>query len=444
MAYTVLDSKNIDKKKNIYTFGGSGTKPERDDIAENSKLIDYSSGEKFYYDPSKAAGSKWQPDKEPSGGSGGGSLPANFPAEAVANANKFLGFDANGDYAAKDAPSGGAETITVAFTYDDQEDEWSANKTVSEISAAKTAGKEIVAAIELDDVDYKIPFASMYHDSKEDEDVISFSGTIASGEEPMVATICGNDSHWNVSYYTPANEVDMYNRYEPFIVTLTETEESDAIVRTADKSLAQIIAAKEARRPVVCRYEPLVDEGGLALTYDIPCAYAETIEIQEGVSGSAAQFAGTVSIDGEHANSIIITVYEDDGSDVWSLDIESLEKELPEINSSVYGKFLRVDSSGHSVWDATSIIVTFTESSGTYTGNATYSQVLAAYKAGKNIVLNPANLTLTVMGAVDLTNESANEIYLYVLDVIAIAQGSGSYITALSGAPNDNVSISAS
>lgn len=110
MAYTVLDSKNINKTKNIYTFGGSGTKPERDDIAENSKLIDYSSGEKFYYDPTKAAGSKWQPDKEPSGGgSSGGGLPINFPTESAANANKLIGFDENGNYAAKE---GGESTPT--------------------------------------------------------------------------------------------------------------------------------------------------------------------------------------------------------------------------------------------------------------------------------------------------------------------------------------------
>lgn len=138
MAYTVLDSKNIDKKKNIYTFGGSGTKPERDDIAENSKLIDYSSGEKFYYDPSKAAGSKWQPDKEPSGGgSGGDSLPENFPAEGAGNANKFVGFDENGDYTAKDAPEEipsitgkNGKILGVTLNQDDEEQsEWVDAKT---------------------------------------------------------------------------------------------------------------------------------------------------------------------------------------------------------------------------------------------------------------------------------------------------------------------------
>lgn len=146
MAYTVLDSKNINKTKNIYTFGGSGTKPEREDIAENSKLIDYSSGQKFYYDPSKAAGSKWQPDKEPSGGSSGGEgLPADFPAEGSENANKFIGFDANGDYTAKDVPSGGgAEKFVVTIT---DNAGVTSNKTVAEILAAKAAGKDVVASV---------------------------------------------------------------------------------------------------------------------------------------------------------------------------------------------------------------------------------------------------------------------------------------------------------
>lgn len=155
MAYTVLDSKNIDKKKNIYTFGGSGTKPEREDIAENSKLIDYSSGQKFYYDPSKAAGSKWQPDKadkEPSGGS----LPDNFPEEDAANANKFVGFDENGDYTAKE---GGGGSLPANFP---EEDISNANKLIgfdasgnydSVLSSQITQFDPLIVRMSLDDPD---------------------------------------------------------------------------------------------------------------------------------------------------------------------------------------------------------------------------------------------------------------------------------------------------
>ena len=154
MAYTVIDSKNIDKKKNIYTFGGSGTKPERDDIAENSKLIDYSSGQKFYYDPTKAAGNKWQPDKEPSGGSGG-SLPANFPTESAANANKYVGFDENGDYTAKEGGGGGGGGGQCIVTFSGADIEAgtvdSADKTLEQIAEAIAAGKPVVGFVSSED-----------------------------------------------------------------------------------------------------------------------------------------------------------------------------------------------------------------------------------------------------------------------------------------------------
>lgn len=80
-------------------------------------------------------------------GGGGGSLPADFPAEGSANANKFIGFDANGDYAAKDAPSGGAEKFIVTLTQDEQTEEWTFadGATIADIAAADEAGKIVVA-----------------------------------------------------------------------------------------------------------------------------------------------------------------------------------------------------------------------------------------------------------------------------------------------------------
>lgn len=189
MAYTVLDSKNINKTKNIYTFGGSGTKPERADIAENSKLIDYSSGEKFYYDPTKAAGSKWQPDKEPSGGgSSGGGLPINFPTEGAANANKFVGFDASGNYTAKEGGSGGGR-MEVTFSGVNWEDGTvsHADKTIEEIVAAIRAKKDVVGFFSEPDKigDVWIPLISLSEEEEEEEgDVesethfyLTFSGT---------------------------------------------------------------------------------------------------------------------------------------------------------------------------------------------------------------------------------------------------------------------------
>ncbi|MBP5710563.1 MAG: hypothetical protein J6W84_06260 [Bacteroidales bacterium] len=82
-------------------------------------------------------------------GGSGGSLPANFPEEGVANAGKFIGFDASGDYTAKDAPSG-AEKFVVTLTEDDSgaETVWTADKSAEEIAEAKEDGKIVVATMQ--------------------------------------------------------------------------------------------------------------------------------------------------------------------------------------------------------------------------------------------------------------------------------------------------------
>ena len=82
--------------------------------------------------------------------SSGGGLPADFPAEGIANADKFLGFDNSGDYAALDAPSG-AEKFVVTLTDDDSggEDVRTADKTIAEIVEADSNGAYIVAAAEI-------------------------------------------------------------------------------------------------------------------------------------------------------------------------------------------------------------------------------------------------------------------------------------------------------
>lgn len=78
---------------------------------------------------------------------GGGGLPEDFPAEGLENAGKFIGFDASGDYEAKNAPSGGADKFYVTLTEDDSgaETVWTADKTIAEIVEAYEADQVVVA-----------------------------------------------------------------------------------------------------------------------------------------------------------------------------------------------------------------------------------------------------------------------------------------------------------
>ena len=106
-------------------------------MPENSICHEIDTGKHYYL-----ANGEWHQLPARGGGEG---LPDNFPAEGSANANKFLGFDANGDYTAKDAPSGGgAEKFVVTIT---DNAGVTSNKTIAEILAAKAAGKEVVAHV---------------------------------------------------------------------------------------------------------------------------------------------------------------------------------------------------------------------------------------------------------------------------------------------------------
>lgn len=261
MAYTVLDSKNIDKKKNIYTFGGSGTKPERADIAENSKLLDYSSGEKFYYDPTKAAGSKWQPDKEPSGG---GSLPANFPEEGAANANKFVGFDANGDYTAKEGGSGGGQFV-VTFSDVDFEHGTigSADKTYAQVLAAVAAGQNVVAS--LSGTGFLIPVAQATNGFP-----IKFSNaTYADTELLATVTLASDESTgFSISPLTSVsllvNELTtLQNNLAPLIVNLTLDGTGDTPVLRGSATYGAIKDAQFAGKHVILKGS-LEDKGDFA------------------------------------------------------------------------------------------------------------------------------------------------------------------------------------
>lgn len=190
MAYTQWESRNIDKKKNIIEFRGTGDKPTGNYIGENSTLLDYESGNKFYWKDGT-----WKPLKESSssGSSGGEGLPADFPAEGSENANKFIGFDANGDYTAKDAPAGGgAEKFVVTLTQEN--DTWTADKTIAEIIAADAANKVVVAKYPVGaGVNIEIQLSSV--DETQDVTAAIFIGIDVFSENKSVVSVeCINQS----------------------------------------------------------------------------------------------------------------------------------------------------------------------------------------------------------------------------------------------------------
>ena len=152
---TIKNVTNIDGKSAVYDFVGNSeeTKPAGANIGENSTFTELDTGNQFY-----RKGNTWATMKAPGGSSSGGSLPANFPTESAANANKFVGFDANGDYEAKNAPSSD-EKFFVQLTYDDNEGEWSANKTFAQIVAADAADKIVIVKAYVAQLEIELEFA---------------------------------------------------------------------------------------------------------------------------------------------------------------------------------------------------------------------------------------------------------------------------------------------
>lgn len=116
-------------------------------MGENSKFKENDTGDWYFLHDGE-----WEKMAKPSGGGSGGeggSLPANFPAEGSANANKFVGFDENGNYDALEAPEGGGGLFEVTFSDIDLENGTvgTVDKTFAEISAAVASKKQVDAIV---------------------------------------------------------------------------------------------------------------------------------------------------------------------------------------------------------------------------------------------------------------------------------------------------------
>lgn len=217
-------------------------KGERPSWAQDGDMLEeFGEGGKAYVCSRDAKGRiKWTEkadwDRQTGGGSSGGGLPADFPAEGIANANKFLGFDENGDYAALDAPSG-AEKFVVTLTQEN--DTWTADKTVAEIVAADADGEIVECVCSYQGLSSRLQLSAI-QEIEEDYAPI-FAGTIHDGEGLYVLNAIGFDDDWGfLSTPIPTSS------NAPLIVTLTES--GGAI--TGDKTYQEVKEARLAGRPV--------------------------------------------------------------------------------------------------------------------------------------------------------------------------------------------------
>ena len=239
-------------------------------VPDNSICHAIDTGKKYYF-----ANNAWHEAPARGGSSEDSGLPDNFPAEGAGNANKFLGFDANGDYTAKDAPSGGgAEKFVVTLTQDEQTEEWTADKTIAEIVAADAAGKIVVATAMIDKLDFEFEFAKTSVFSLEDDgatiSVAMFSAVFCEEQDKaefysIVGMNQGEGDEWSFVASNNSAELPSYDSSNngqvlgvssgslawvasnaPMVVTLTE---SGGTI-TGDKTYQEVKEARLAGRPV--------------------------------------------------------------------------------------------------------------------------------------------------------------------------------------------------
>lgn len=160
---------------------------------------------------------------------------------------------------------------------------------------------------------------------------------------------------------------------EKFTVTLTKSSGT----WTADKTIAEIVAAVNANMVVECI--------AIGLS-DYPLHFVPVVATTaEGVS--AVGFYGVFGLDGNYKVYMLVGTNQG-GSDYFFDDPTSL---APPYTSSDYGKVLTAAAGGHPVWAESNapLIVTMTEDQntpGTFVGDKTNKEAYDAFVAGKPVV----------------------------------------------------------
>lgn len=266
-------------------------------VPENSICHEIDTGKHFYF-----SNGEWK-ELPPKGGSGGEGLPDNFPAEGSANANKFAGFDENGLWTAKDAPSGGgAEKFVVTLTQDEQTEKWTADKTVAEIVEAYEANQVVVASYPIDGLPIDIPLllaGTFTGDDKEGHIAffsLTFEGDHGTLENLVISAQGADEDNWEVeeNNYQKLpigdDDGDMLvwdesdeewkvgtNPNAPLIVTMTAGETEGQFV--GDKTYKEVYDAFVANQSVKLRLEFVMEGKTRVIIVNIlGCAWAEEFE----------------------------------------------------------------------------------------------------------------------------------------------------------------------
>ena len=232
-------------------------------VPDNSICHEIDTGKRYYF-----ANKAWHeaPARGGSGdGEGGSSLPENFPTEGAENANKFAGFDENGLWTAKDAPSGGgAEKFVVTLTQED--DTWTADKTVAEIVAADAANQVVVAQLNFDGeivsggAPVEIPLSIAL--AVDDSGIVSFGGVFnLAGTEKAVSAfgfLQSGETSWQVGV------TQLGSSNAPLLVTLTAGATEGQFV--GDKTYKEVFDAFVAGTNCIAHYTSDDGEGVISCT----------------------------------------------------------------------------------------------------------------------------------------------------------------------------------
>ena len=180
---------------------------------------------------------------------------------------------------------------------------------------------------------------------------------------------------------------------EKFVVTFTQDAQTEEW--TADKTVAEIVAADAAGKIVVAKYPT----GGVSI--ELPLSVADEID---GVS--IASFTGTNGTDDQA--SIVTVSYFADGSDA-NIDVNEQT-----INANA------------------PLIVTLTAGAteGTFVGDKTYKEVYDAFIAGQNCILNIPDIFVAVAVSV-VGNETGYTIS--ASNEISASGSANDYITVTAG-----------
>jgi len=336
-------------------YHGLSTDTKPTDAPVNAKFVELDTGASFYF-----YNGTW--NAEPAQGSAsGGSLPANFPAEDAANANKFLGFDASGDYAALDAPSG-AEKFVVTLTEDDSGDDpvWTADKTIEEIAEAAEANQVVVVSFPLSPgMSGELPlFVAMYTEDNggaifngfvSGMGVLSFKTVIGSAASGTDSWVVNDSAYYPTPNYSSSNNGQVLgidngdlawvdpasSATEKFVVTLTEDNDTWTAGET---TIAEIIEAYEAGQVVVAKAS---FEG---VPMEIPILWAG--EVTAEVNGCI--FNGVLAVEPGYNYVRLIMGFTQSGITSWTVD-DFAVNELPFYSSANNGQVLGVDN-GDLAW----------------------------------------------------------------------------------------------